>query len=751
MEARMIDDKEQDAKPSDDEAIIAEAKERIAYWQERTGDMLATMKEHLEFSNPIDPKQWPTDVVMSRKEQGRPMLTMDRSNQFINQVLNDARQNKPSPKFLPADGLANPKIAEIIESHVRHIDYVSEAHSVFMTAHEYQVRAGLGYVRLIVKQKDATTNKQQVEWRRVQDLESCGLDPDYMEPDGSDAGWGFVYSDIPTRKFNRLYPKCEPTDFEAKDGWISKKTVRVCEYYRLVPVNGKNICESFLLTGEKIISRSVFPCSSKVDAHIPIIPLHGNEIWIEGERQLGGVVARIIGPQRAYNYERSAYVEKLALAPKAPFVGPHAAFEGLTDQWGAANTTNAAYLPYNHLDKNGQPIPAPSRQQPAQMESAWANAAQQSLGDISAGFGMFEANLGAPSNETSGKAIIARQHEGDTATFNFIDNLRHSIEHAYKIVLNSFAVTMDIKQIVRLLSEDNKSSFVTVDPEQEEAYMEGLGADGKKVISINPNIGEYDLIVTTAPGYATRQQETVAALTEMTNGNPQMFSLIGDVIIKAMNLPDGDKVVNRLKLMLPPQIQEAEKETEGQDPAVSQAVAQVQGQAQEQIQGMQQQMQEMEQAMQAMDAEIQKKALELQNKDFQLQKTVIDAKRAEIAASSREFEGNQTRIAETQQRDDVVAGAIIELSQKVEEIQELQLAKEQFEQEEEMKENATVVDAIQDLAQSFTSALQEVQDQNLTAMETMTKAILAPRTASVKLPNSGNTVTVQSVSTVNLQ
>src|SRR3972149_3376595 len=52
-------------------------------------------------------EQWPDSIAQERAREMRPMLTINRMPTFGRQVINDARQNKPSIKVLPAGGGAH--------------------------------------------------------------------------------------------------------------------------------------------------------------------------------------------------------------------------------------------------------------------------------------------------------------------------------------------------------------------------------------------------------------------------------------------------------------------------------------------------------------------------------------------------------------------------------------------------------------------------------------------------------------------
>ena len=57
---------------------------------------------------------------------------------------------------------------------------------------------------------------------------------------------------------------------------------------------------------------------------IPIIPVLGDELDIDGRRVLEGIVRHAKDPQRMYNYWATSETETIALAPRAPFIGVEA-------------------------------------------------------------------------------------------------------------------------------------------------------------------------------------------------------------------------------------------------------------------------------------------------------------------------------------------------------------------------------------------------------------------------------------------
>jgi hypothetical protein len=312
---------------------------------------------------------------------------------------------------------------------------------------------------------------------------------------------------------------------------------------------------------------------------------------------------RLMDGQRAYNYERSAFVEAVALQPKAPFMAAAESIEGLEDQWAKLNQGNPAYLTFNAFDDNGQQLPMPQRQMPPAFPAAFAQGGEMASRDMEASIGMFDANLGNQGTAVSGRAKIADQRRGDTANFHYTDNLSRSIEQLGRVVVDMIPRIYDTPRQARIVGEDGEQSFVQVNPDMPQA----VAKQGKKVVAINPNVGAYDVRVKAGPSFTTLRQESAEQLSQILQGSPQLMPILGDVWVRMQDWPEGEKVAQRLKTMLPPQIQQMEAE-EGPEvpPELMAQMQQLQQQNQQMQQALQQAAQEAQSNEQKLMAEVEK-------------------------------------------------------------------------------------------------------------------------------------------------
>lgn len=673
--------------------VIQEARERYERAKDAWSPIYAQAREDLRFSDPTDPKQWPDDVIRERKmaEGGaRPCLTFDQTGQFVRQVVNQARRNKPAIKYLPVDDESDPKLAEVLQGLARQTEYASRADVAYINALGQATRGGIGYFRLLMEEvRDAPVKGQQcAKIARIPDFETALPDPDFMEPDGSDAMFGFIEEMIPRARFRKLYKNAQEVDFDS-DGWYTKDHVRVCEYFRVVETNRikvdereysedeywslakedeefakspkeakpRRIVEHYKISGEEILEQSIFP-----GEYVPLFPVLGNEEWEEGKRRLSGCIRTARDAQVTYNFERNAAYEAVALGPKAPWLAANEAIEGNEAFWKQANRGNLAYLPWNHIDDNGNPIPQPSRVQPAGIAVGWAQLAEASKQDIQAALGQYQASIGNNPNQQSGRAVMALQDKADVATYHYVDNLALSIAHCGRVLTQIWPVIYDEEQVIRIIGEDDEPEFVTVSPDSPRAYAEQQMPGGQKRIVINPSVGRYDVRAVVGPAFQTRQVEAAAEIGEIVNGNPQMLALLGDMWVKMRNFPEADKIAKRLKAMLPPQVQQAEAEGEQQqiDPARVQMALQ---QAAQEIDQLRAELQKAQSGMGKAQLDAQVK-LQLAQFDASIQQMQIEsaeriaALQADAAHDREELKGLVSMLLQKMQPPPALAGAV---------------------------------------------------------------------------------------------
>jgi hypothetical protein len=664
------------------------AKERYETAKEAMHEQHARMREDLRFSNPADPQQWPDDVKLARKN--RVCLTFDRTEQYRRQVINDGRKNKPGINVLPAEG-GDIEVAKRLDGIIRHIEYRSRASIAYDRSLECAADIGLGWFRIVPEVVNAETNHQEVCIKRVHDPLSITPDEDWTEPDGSDLRGVFAETLFSKAAFKRQFPKAKEASWDSASQWGTEDGVLVLEY-QYVEETKRNmiVCadpEGLELTlneddywtlakqigyqpkvvqtfegsersvkwckfnGVETLEETAFP--SKWIGFIPVI---GYESWVDGKRFLCGLTRRMRDAQMAYNYERSAMVEAIALQPKAPTMVAVEAIDGQEEHWKALNRGSPAYLPYNAYTGEGadmKSVPMPQRLSPPTFPVAFGQSAQIALGDLEASIGMNRSGLGQPNSATSGVQERERKEESDTATYHFLDNQSRSIEHAGRIIIDMIPRVMDTKRQERILGQDGKHSTVMVDPEGPAVQRDPRT---NKIISINPGTGAYDARVVAGANYTSQRQSAAEGIEQILGSAPEMVPVLGHVLVKLRDFPDADKVSRMMLAMAPPQVQQIANEGDDEEPIPPKAMAQ--------IQQTQQQLQQAEAMLDAGEKELERLEQENQRlKDgnqVKVMKVMADAEAAEAneetdrynAETQRMKVGADAQLRDTQQRSD---------------------------------------------------------------------------------------------------
>jgi hypothetical protein len=400
---------------------------------------------------------------------------------------------------------------------------------------------------------------------------------------------------------------------------------------------------------------------------IPVIRVVGNEFEVDGRIFVSGLVRNAKDAQRMYNYWVSQEAEMLALAPKAPFIGYGGQFEGYENQWKTANTTNWPYLEVNPdvTDGMGATLPLPQRAPPPLAQTGLIQAKMGASDDIKSTTGQYDSSLGATSNERSGKAILARERQGDVGTYHYGDNLNKAIRYATRQLIDLIPKIYDTERIARIVGVDGEVSMVKINPDQPEPVKKIVDQTGIVIEKIyNPSVGIYDVVATTGPSYMTKRQEALEAMAQILQGNPQLWSVAGDLFVKNMDWPGAQEMAKRLAKTIDPKLM---SETD-EDPALQAA--------QQQMQAMGQEMEQMHQMLQNVGKSIEMQDLE--RKDFEAQIKMFDAETKRLSAVQASMSPEQIQ--------DIVLGTVHGMMTNGDLVNEMQRDTAMDMQEEDQRE-----------------------------------------------------------------
>lgn len=608
------DDQIEGEDENSDEDILENAKENFERASHAEAENRDEGLEDLKFSRLSD--QWPEAVKKQRKEDSRPCLTINKLPAYIRQVVNDSRQNKPSIRCHPVDSNSDMETAKILNGLIKNIEYTSDADIAYDTALECAVTIGFGYWRVKIDYAYDDTFDLDLSIERVANPFSVYADPNSQSADSSDWEYCFVTETLTKDEFKRRWKNNEPVDWHGYTNlnapWYSGENVMIAEYWKREPskkdivqlsngevvdaevytkqkeifdIIGITVVKSrtvdsykvmqYILTGAEVLERNEW-----AGCYIPIVPVYGDEVNVEGKRYFRSLIRDAKDSQRMFNYWRTTSTEMIALAPRTPFIGKKGAFNSDINKWQNANTTSYAFIEYDGVEPpQRQAMPAPA--------AGLIQEAMNSSDDIKSIIGIFDAGMGAQGNETSGKAILARQRESDTSTFHFIDNLSRAIRHTGRILVELIPSVYTKDRVIRVLGEDKKPQNVqlgqlTVTPEGVERIYD-------------LTVGKYDVTVETGASYTTKREEAAEQMLELIRVMPQAAPLISDLLVKNLDWNGSEEIAERLAMMLPDQVK-------GQNLQVQQLQQQHAMQMQQAQQALQQTQAQLSQASQQLQA-----------------------------------------------------------------------------------------------------------------------------------------------------
>lgn len=617
--------------------------QRWRYVNDAETENLKNAKEDTEFVW-VRGKQWPDSERLAREANQRPWLEINQMPQFINLVVNDQRQQRPAIKIRPGDDDATKEIADIYENNIRAIERDSNASAVYDAGFEQAVTSGRGYWRVVTEYESETSFNLVPRLRRIPDVLSVRLDPDYQEPDACDIEWAYVIEVMSADDFKRKYPNAQPLDFDdqsaeaIRDKWTSgEKGVVVADYYEKVYTkrtlvlfdNGKTAYKDDLTqdahpkgvvdpqTGEapvtyggariveerevdccevqwhKVYGGGILETYEWAGKYIPVVMCIGVETVIDGKRVYQGLIRRARDVQTMFNFWETKATEWLAMTPNAQWLTPMGSTDGLENIWDTANIRYMQRLPYKHDPSR----PPPQRIDAPQPPAGILEQANQCRQDFYTTIGIYPPNLAQDSQvEVSGRALGQRTKQGDRQTFHFADNLARAIEHTGCILVDLIPKLNDTARSLPQVGYDGKTSTAKVN--QPNPVTGGLDN--------NLAQGSYAVVVDVGPAYATRRQETAEQMLLFMQTYPAAAPLLGDLLARTQDWEEADKIANRLQVMLPPQIQMLEAQA-GNDPKYAtliNALQNMQQQSQQTIGALQGQLKQASLAVQTLQTQV---------------------------------------------------------------------------------------------------------------------------------------------------
>jgi hypothetical protein len=623
-----------------DDELLETARERMEAAKQADQANREEALDDLRILTGLD--QWPEDIRADREQRGRACLVVNQLPQFLRQVTGDLRSTNPSIKVNAADSAADPKVAEVYEGIIRHIQNRSDATSVYERAAESAAACGMGYWRVLADYEHEGSFDQDIRVELIANPFSVYLDPDAVAPTREDAEWGFITSSMDEDDYKEKYPEAPLTPVGA-DGvtdnlasWRDGKKVIIAEYFwkerkpaklyllkdgttvidpEKPPAKRQIVKErdgtKTVVKWAKISGDAVLEGPQDVPGkYIPVVAVMGEELYAGDRVYRSSVIRHAKDPQRIFNMTWSAAVEGIAVQSRAPWLGSAANFAGLEEMWRNPDAVTTTLIA-NPDPQTGQ---MPSRQTPPIASQGLSDLLNRSTMDLRSTTGIQDAALGQRSSEHSGVAIRQRQQESDNSTSIYADNMGKGIAYCGRIIVNWIPLIYDTARAVRIIGKDGAVAMQPVNQ---------VDMSGQAPVMIDLAQGQYDVEVEVGPNHATRMQAAAEGMMQFAQIAPQSLPIIGDLLVKNMGWPGADQIADRLKKAMPPGVGDQQQP----DPAQMQAMQMQQMQMQAQQQAQQQAMVHQEEMMK-----------------LEYRKSLAEVTKAEAQAAEAQAKAMQARV-----------------------------------------------------------------------------------------------------------
>ena len=575
--------------------LLREAKERFKRAQEWEGGWRRLYIDDIKFSNGDSDNgwQWPDSVKENRDQNAKPCLTVNRTKTIVNRLANEAKKNPPEPRIKPVGDKVSYDAAQVWGELIRHVQYISNFQAVHGQAKENQLEGGMGNWVITHDYVDDDSFDQEL---RIQPLDPMNvmLDCDIKQVDGSDAMWGFIFEEYNRKEFHRLHPNTSipaprSPGIDDKDDWIRSDGVRVAQYYRIVisadelvymedeageswtgrlseiPSRWKSVVKEYRVGKQgadfksrevkhrqlewyKIIGSEILDSDKeRAGKYIPIVRMPGRERKIENRLHRAGIVRALKDAQRMYNYNTSGEVEVVALQTKTPWLVPAAAIEGNETAWGAANTQNAAYLAYRHIDDEGNEIPEPKKPDAPAPAQGFLEGLRIAAAEMEMASGIQMSQEVNPALERTPKAIDERVRASEVVNYDFVATEMMAIRHTAVILMDLAPHIYDTERVIQTMAKDGTIRNITVSPDQDEAYQEQKAQEENEInVLFNPKVGKFAIEADVGPSYQTQREEAWHAFTELMKVMPDIAPVIADLGFRAGDFPLANEIAERL-------------------------------------------------------------------------------------------------------------------------------------------------------------------------------------------------------------
>lgn len=236
-----------------------------------------------------------------------------------------------------------------LQDTINTIEGDSDSKNAFAESFEKASKIGASYI-IITTIEDEWTGEAKITPECVQDISSVALDPMITTASARDAERGAVVNWISEHKARRLYgkdvlplnyPHSQPRLNNIGEQWTKRpaKSIPIVTYYEK---NEQGFVTMYKVCGDKVIEQLELPCKT-----IPIFRFAAYKINKNGVVDYVGIVRKTYSLQLGLNIAYSTMLERANRSPKANWMMPVKAMDGLEEYYQRASEDDSLAILFN--------------------------------------------------------------------------------------------------------------------------------------------------------------------------------------------------------------------------------------------------------------------------------------------------------------------------------------------------------------------------------------------------------------------
>jgi len=572
-------------KNDDDSEIISDLSDFAQDSSEYFGTQLTRYKNEIAFVGGEQGEN--TDALDTGVSKTQ--LTVNVSRAYCNQVINQYKDN-PYAASITGRVSASVQKAEDVQGLVRGIESRGNISREAGLTFDRMMKGGRGYLVLTNDYMSNDSWDQELKFKGILRSDMVIWDKLSTDITGADCG------KVAVVEHESLYVAQETYGADIVDQWegqnsplintawtAPKGSVEIVTFYRKRFIHEKlyqgkdgkplkeadvrknvsknmksrmikrTVIEVFKIVGTKIVHRTTVPLS-----RIPVYAALGEMIDTSSGLDWVGLPHFSKDANRLVNWTASLTAERIARGKKATTYVPMKSIAAYKDVWDASNIIAPAYLPYDHMDKKGNPIPGPTdRDESAQIGDTLTamNTYEQAISSI-LGMPAPGMQMSGPANETAA-AVLTKARSADMANFQFFDNMAETMKEVARGVLEWQRVIYTGQRAVPVENDEGK------------IQMDVINMDEANIIP-----DEYEVSIDSGPMLATNRKEALAGLLALAQlWGPQAAMVMAPETLENSDFPGAQKISKKMAMYLQTEMGiSADGEARMQDPEAVQAL-----------------------------------------------------------------------------------------------------------------------------------------------------------------------------------